>query len=222
MEGIYPIYKPKGPTSYKIIDKIKKITGKKKVGHGGTLDPLASGVLIVAIGRSYTKKISSIVKEEKEYIATIKLGETSDTDDKGGEIEKREVLEIPKKKDIEKILPLFQGKIIQRPPIFSALKIKGTPSYKLARKGKSPKLSPREVLIKKIEIIDFSYPMLNLRTVTGPGVYIRSLARDIGEKLKTGGRVEDLERVRVGKYKKEDCLTLEELKSSLKIKGKED
>jgi tRNA pseudouridine55 synthase len=209
---IFAVYKPKGPTSYDIIRQIKKIVGKEeKIGHAGTLDPLASGVLVIAIGRESTKKISETVKKEKEYIAKIKLGETSVTDDEEGEKTVQQANFKPEREAIERILPEFTGEIMQTPPIYSAIKVKGDEAYKLARKGKEVKLVSRKVLIKNIEIISYEWPYLVLKVVTGPGVYIRSLARDIGKKLGVGGYLADLERTRVGDFTKERAIPAEKL-----------
>ena len=197
---IVGIYKPKGPTSHDIVDQVRKITGEKKVGHAGTLDPLAEGVLVIAVGRQSTKKISTIVKKEKEYIAQVKLGETSTTDDEEGEKTKQEVSTNPGLNDIEKVLPQFIGQIQQIPPVYSAIKVKGKKAYQEARKGKLMQLEPRQVEIKEIELFNYDWPYLELRVVTGPGVYIRSLARDIGQALQVGGYLASLKRTRVGDY----------------------
>ncbi|PIY95945.1 MAG: tRNA pseudouridine(55) synthase TruB [Candidatus Kerfeldbacteria bacterium CG_4_10_14_0_8_um_filter_42_10] len=208
---ILAIYKPKGPTSHDIINQLRKITGVKKIGHAGTLDPLARGVLVVGIGREATKCLNTIVQKEKEYIATIKLGEESATDDQEGTKKKVKVVKKPALSEIKKVVNRFQGEISQKPPIYSAVKIKGKKAYQLARRGKQVDLKFRQVEIKAIEILQYRWPYLKLRTVTGPGVYIRSLARDIGSKLKTGGFLADLERTRVGSFTKEKSLSLEEL-----------
>ncbi len=205
MQGIYPIYKPKGPTSHDIIDKLRKITGVKKIGHAGTLDPMAEGVLIVAIGREYTKKIHTYVVAEKEYEAEILLGKTSDTLDIEGEIREKKVEKIPSLEEIKTTLNSFTGKIKQTPPIYSAVKVQGKPAYKLARKGKIPRLKPREVEIKEIDLLSYSYPLLKINVTTGSGVYIRSLAQGIGEKLSTGALLSSLIRKRVGKYTIKKC-----------------
>jgi tRNA pseudouridine55 synthase len=204
---IVGIIKPKGPTSNDIVQKVKKITGKK-VGHAGTLDPLASGVLVLGIDKD-TKRLNEVVKKEKEYVATFKFGAYSTTDDEEGEKTEIEVKEIPSREKVEEIVKEFIGEISQIPPKYSAVKIKGEEAYKLARKGEDVSLKPRMVKIEKIEILGYDYPLLEVRIVTGPGVYIRSLARDIGEKLKVGGYMAELERTRVGDYTKENSYTLE-------------
>lgn len=200
-EGIYAVYKPKGPTSHDVINQLRRETGVKKIGHAGTLDPLASGVLVVGIGREATKQLASVVKKEKEYLAKIRLGMTSTTDDdEGVKTEIKIVGKIPTLGEIKKTVAKFQGEINQTPPVYSAVKVKGKAAYKLARQGQTPKLKPRKALIKEIEVLKYRWPYLELRVVTGPGVYIRALARDIGEKLEVGGYLADLERVRVGDF----------------------
>ena len=212
MKGIIAVYKPKGPTSHDIIDQIRKVTGERKVGHAGTLDPLASGVLVVAIGREATRRLSLEVKKEKEYLAEIKFGLNSITDDEEGEKTIwPQPLNIPDKKLVKETLLLFVGEITQMPPAYSALKIKGTSAYKLARKGLEVKLAERQVTIKQIEFLDYTWPLLKIKVVCGPGVYIRALARDIGNKLGVGGYLTALERTRVGDFKIEEAIKVEQL-----------
>ncbi len=206
--GIIGIIKPKGISSFDVIRKLRQMSDIKKIGHAGTLDPLATGVLVVGVGKQACQKLNSIVKKEKEYIAKIKLGVNSTTDDEEGDKQIVNVENIPLLSQIKSIIPDFQGKIYQIPPIFSAIKIHGQPAYKLARQGKKVVLKKRLVEIKQIKILKYKWPYLELKVVTGPGVYIRSLARDIGEKLKTGGYLANLERTRVGDFKKENCLLI--------------
>ena len=212
---IVAVLKPKGPTSHDIIDEIRLITGEQKVGHAGTLDPLASGVLVVGIGREATKKLNEIVQKEKEYIASVRLGVTSTTDDEEGLKHEVEVKEIPEDKKISLSVRRFVGSINQTPPVYSAVKVGGQESYKRARRGEEVKLRPRAVEIKEIEILEYKWPILKLRVVTGPGVYIRSLARDIGASLGVGGYLAKLERTRVGEFTKEKAISMENLKINL-------
>lgn len=214
---IIAINKTKGPTSFDIVAQVRKITNTKKVGHAGTLDPLASGVLVVAVGREDTKKINSIVEKEKEYIADIKLGEESETDDSEGE--KLPISDkVPTDEEIKAVLLNFGGEIMQVPPQFSAIKIAGKRAYKSARAGVEVELPARPVIIKEIELLAYDYPQVKLRVVTGPGVYIRSLARDIGRELGTGAYMSDLVRTRVGKFTIDKALTVEELGASTLVK----
>jgi len=209
---IFAVYKPKGLTSHDVVNQIRKITGEKRVGHAGALDPLAKGVLVVGIGRKATKKLSEIVKKEKEYLVTVRLGMESATDDEEGAKTKLVIVKKPTLHEIRAIIKKFQGQILQLPPAYSAVKIGGRPAYKLARQGRPVNLRPRRVVIKKIKILSYHWPYLKLKVVTGPGVYIRSLARDIGRGLKVGGYLYNLERTRVGNFTKKTALTLTQLK----------
>lgn len=202
---IIPVYKEEGPTSRDVLNTIQKLTGEKKVGHGGTLDPLAKGVLIVAIGRESTKKLHNDSFYEKEYRATIFLGEESITDDREGE-KKKISGKKPSKREVEDVLAGFLKEKYQIPPAFSAIKVKGKESYKVARKGVFLNLEPKKIEIKKIEVKKYSYPFLEINVITGSGVYIRSIARDIGKKLKTGAYLYSLIRTRVGSYCIDDCV----------------
>jgi len=208
-KGIYNIYKPKGPTSYDIIRRMKGMTSEKRIGHGGTLDPLASGVLIVAIGREFTRDLDKVVKGEKEYIATVKLGQTSTTQDEEGEKTDYKFEKFPEIDQVKDTLDKFIGEITQIPPIYSALKIKGQPAYKLARAGKDVEIKSRTIQIREIEVLDYKWPILKIRVVCSSGTYIRTLANDIGMSLQTGGYLADLIRSRIADYKIEDSIKLD-------------
>ena len=197
---IFAVYKPKGLTSNDVLNKLRRFYGTKKVGHAGTLDPLAKGVLVVAVGREATKKLGELVKKEKEYLATVRLGIKSTTDDAEGEKTVQQVRHKPMSSEVKKVLKKFEGEIFQIPPIFSAVKIQGKEAYKYARKGQEVTLKPRKVEVKKIVVLKYHWPYLKLKVITGSGVYIRSLARDLGEKLKIGGYLFNLERTRVGDF----------------------
>ncbi|MEK7093941.1 MAG: tRNA pseudouridine(55) synthase TruB [Patescibacteria group bacterium] len=212
-QPIVAVWKPKGPSSFKMVSLIRKLTGEKKVGHAGTLDPLAEGVLVIGIGREGTKQLHDIVGHQKEYEAVIKLGEESSTDDAEGEKTKFEVSLVPSREMIGEVVDKFIGNIEQTPPPYSAMKIGGKRAYKLAREGKEVILLPRPVAIKNIEIMGYSWPILEIRVVTGPGVYIRSLARDIGRELKTGGYIASLTRTRVGEFTREQAIKLPDRES---------
>jgi tRNA pseudouridine55 synthase len=207
-EGIVAIYKEEGMTSHDVVDAVRRHTGQKRVGHAGTLDPCAKGVLVVGIGRSATKRLDQIVGREKEYVTRIKLGWRSTTDDREGEKEQVSVAAIPAEDNIRDALKHFEGIIAQRPPAFSAVKIGGRPAYRFARARKQVELAIREVEVKEIELLAYEWPFLDLRMVTGPGVYVRAIARDLGEALGTGGYVEQLERTRVGSFVKEQAVRL--------------
>ncbi|MBU1164701.1 tRNA pseudouridine(55) synthase TruB [Patescibacteria group bacterium] len=212
MSQIISIYKPKGPTSNDVVKILKKYFNEKKVGHAGTLDPLARGVLVIGVGREATKKLGDIVKKEKEYIANIKLGQNSTTDDEEGEKTQIKIKHKPTTDEIKSILTKFEGKIKQTPPIYSAIKVKGQEAYKLARKGMQVELKPRIVEIKQIKLLKYAWPNLEIKVTCGPGTYIRSLARDIGKELNTGGYLTELERTRVGQFRKEQAESISKFK----------
>lgn len=237
-KGVFAAYKTRGMTSHDVVARVRKITGVQRVGHGGTLDPLAEGVLVIAIGRENTKLLDQYVKGEKEYIAKIKLGEISVTDDSEGPIKayreiKSRVEGIKKSKnknlrdpitydlrpklaDIERVIQKYIGIFPQVPPIYSAKKVNGKTAYKQARRGSNIKLEPKMVKIMDIKVYSFKYPFLTIRVTCGSGVYIRSLARDIGHDLGVGGYLASLERTRVATFKKNDCIGIEHLETSLK------
>jgi len=217
MNGIYVINKPVGPTSHDIIDQLRKKTGIKKIGHAGTLDPLASGVLVVAIGREYTKQLDELVQKEKEYIAKIKFGFTSTTDDEEGEKEEVKISAEVSQKSIELAVRKFIGDIKQMPPIYSSVKVGGQPAHRRVRKGEDVRLGERDVTIKSIEILGYNWPYLEIKVICGAGVYIRSLARDIGKKLGVGGYLSYLERTRVGVFTKDEAMTLSDFEKSYTI-----
>lgn len=200
------INKPLGMSSQRAVQVVKywarKKTGNKKirVGHGGTLDPLATGVLIVAVGREYTKNISVIVGATKEYEAKVFLGATSATDDAEGEKIIHDISHIPLRSDIEKVLQKFIGDIVQIPPAYSAIKIAGKEAYKRVRHGEIVEMQPRTVHIDAIEVMSYTYPIVEIRVICGTGTYIRSLARDIGECLGTGAYMAGLVRTRIGEF----------------------
>jgi len=213
MRGIFAVNKPKGPSSAWVINRLKNFFNEKKIGHAGTLDPLATGVLVVGVGRSATKQLRYFMDQEKEYIGVIKLGETSTTDDDEGEKIFTPDQDPKSITEIENIMPQFIGSCVwQRPPCYSAIKVGGQRAYAVARQGGEPLLGPRQVVIKSIKILNYKWPYLQVRVVCGSGTYIRALARDIGERLGCGGYLKSLERTRVGDFYLKDAKTLEELK----------
>lgn len=182
--GILIINKPAGPTSHDIVDKIRGITGIKKVGHAGTLDPFAEGVLIILIEKA-TKSQSKFMEMPKTYVADIELSET-----------RTPIV----KSRVSGVLKTFIGETEQIPPIYSAIKIKGRKAYELARKGIKPKLKPRKVKIYEVELRKYKWPELEIKVKCGKGTYIRSLAHDIGQKLGCGAYLKNLTRTQIGKY----------------------
>lgn len=209
---ILAIWKPKGPTSHDVVDAVRRITDERRVGHAGTLDPMAEGVLVIGIGREATKRLATIVGHEKEYVATIRLGATSDTDDAGGMVSESVVQGPVNQEDVERVLPLFIGRIKQVPPAYSAVKIKGTPAHRRVRRGEEVQLAPRIVTVHSIDLLRYEWPQLELRVVCGPGTYIRALARDIGERLGVGGHLTALTRTRVGTSTEAIAMTIEQLR----------
>ncbi len=198
---------------------------KTKVGHAGTLDPFATGLLIVGVGREATKRLDEFKNMPKVYIATLKLGATSTTFDPEGEItittqnEDTNFIE-PTKKEIKYILKSFLGKQLQIPPMFSAKKVGGKKLYDLARKGIEIERQPNEIEIYNIELLDYTYPNLKIEVGCSTGTYIRTIAHDIGQKLGVGAYCEELERTEIGKYKLTNALepknvTEENLKGNL-------
>lgn len=204
---IFAVNKPVGPTSNDVLNALRKKLNTRKMGHAGTLDPLAQGVLVVAVGAA-TRKLSEVVGQEKEYLAQIHFGSTSATDDAEGPLSPHPVSEPPTIKKIQTVLSKFEGRIQQTPPVFSAIKVRGQEAYKRVRAGEAVQLAPRVVEIKEIEPRSYHWPMLELRVVCGKGVYIRSLARDLGETLGVGAYLAGLTRTRIGAFTLEQALSM--------------
>lgn len=214
MDGYLLIDKPTGMSSFAALAKVRRIireaTGNKvKIGHTGTLDPAASGLLILALG-SYTKRASDFSKLDKSYDAQLTLGFRSTTADREGEITAVSK-QIPTEQKVAKALNTFSGLISQTPPAHSAVKIGGQRAYKLARAGKTVQIEPRKVTIYSIENIKYEYPKLSFTTTVSSGTYIRSLAQDIGEKLGVGAYLSDLRRLSVGEFNIRGAASLENL-----------
>ena len=188
------INKPVGPTSFGVIARLRKITGIKKIGHAGTLDPAASGILLCAIGREATRQIFQFVKMDKEYEALIILGSISETFDREGEIIKKYSSKPIKIKEIRKTVDFFLGKQEQIPPMFSAKKVGGKKLCNLARKGIEIKREPAQIEIYKLKILKYRWPKLRLRIKCSSGTYIRSIAADLGAKLGCGAYLAGLVR----------------------------
>ena len=203
--------KPYGWTSFQVVSKVRSAISKKlhvkkmKVGHAGTLDPLATGVLIVCTGKS-TKLIDELQSHTKEYIATLKLGATTPSYDKETEEDAVYPTEHITKELVETVLQRFIGTIEQTPPEYSAVKINGKRAYEFARKGKSVELKPKTLVIDSIELLECNFPEIVIRVVCSKGTYIRALARDIGRELQSGAYLTGLLRTRIGEYKIDECL----------------
>ncbi len=203
--------KPYGCTSFDVVGRIRwqlcrKLGVRKlKVGHAGTLDPLATGVLIICTGRA-TKRIVEFQYNTKEYIATIRLGATTPSFDLEKPIDATYPTEHITRQMVEETLQQFKGTIEQIPPTFSACKVDGRRAYKFARKGEEVELKPKILQIDEIELLDCSLPDITIRVVCSKGTYIRALARDIGVALHSGGHLTALRRTRVGDFRAEECL----------------
>lgn len=215
--GIYLVDKPSGPSSHDIVNYFRKLSGIKRVGHCGTLDPLASGLLIILVGREYTKKQDLYLKKDKEYLVKARLGITTDTYDKNGQttrITSWEKLKEINKTNLLKVLPEFKGQILQTVPIFSAVKIKGQKLYQKARKKEKVKLPIREIKIKKLILKSFEKDVKNknitfeLLVTCSSGTYIRSLVQDLGNKLKVGAHVIELRRTQIDKFHVKNSITI--------------
>jgi len=198
--GFILIDKPVGPSSFGVIARLRKITSLKKIGHAGTLDPFASGLLVCAIGREATREIEKFVKLDKEYVADVVLGKRTDTFDRQGETIFEYSGEKIAKKKIKEVVASFSGKQEQIPPMFSAKKINGKKLYELARQGIEIERQPSKIEIFKIKILKYNWPRLKIRVKCSSGTYVRSLADDIGQKLGCGAYLEELRRTKIGKF----------------------
>ena len=215
------IDKPLYWTSFDAVRKIRNLTRTKKVGHAGTLDPLASGLLIVCTGK-FTKKINEYMAQEKEYTGTITLGATTPTYDLESEPAMSGSFDHLTPEDLEAATAAFKGPILQVPPIHSAIKKEGKRVYELARKGVDVKLEPRPVTIHAFEIVKVELPVVHFRVVCSTGTYIRSLANDYGAALGCGGYLSSLCRTRIGDFLLKDALTIEQLEAQVKNEVRKD
>ena len=212
-DGILLIDKPAGMTSFGVVARVRRVlsqqAGKKvKVGHTGTLDPFATGLLILCVGKE-TKNAMSYTKLDKVYEATIRLGQVSTTGDLEGEVTDVNDKQ-PTQEEVVAVLEKFTGESTQRPPIYSAIKIGGRRAYDLARAGKEVEIPERTVTIYSLELVEYAYPELKVRTHVSSGTYIRSLAQDIGEILGVGAYCTQLRRTKVADWQVNDAQTLEE------------
>jgi len=202
------IDKPLNWTSFDVVRKLRGLVRTRKIGHAGTLDPLATGLLIMCTGK-YTKRISEYMAQEKEYTGTITIGARTATFDLESEPQDKKDYSAITREVLLDAVTAFTGSIQQVPPIHSAIKINGQRVYELAREGKEVKLEPRSVTIKEFEIIDFQPPVIHFRVVCSTGTYIRSLANDLGAALGCGGYLSGLRRTRIGTFLAEQAMTIE-------------
>lgn len=211
--GLILVNKPIGITSFKLVHIIKKKLKVKKVGHCGTLDPLASGLMIVLVGK-YTKLQDKFMKQDKFYYATIKLGIKTDSGDLDGNIISQSDYSHVTKESIKQACNNFIGKIQQIPPMYSALKVNGQKLYELARKGITIERKPREITIYNIDLIDYQKDTFSIRVKCSSGTYIRTLAQDIGTKLNTDTVLINLVREEIGNYKLTDAINIDNIKEN--------
>jgi tRNA pseudouridine55 synthase len=209
IEGILLVNKPRGKTSFSLVSALRKMVGIRKIGHAGTLDPFATGVMVMLIGKNYTRLSDQLLTQDKEYLAQAHLGIATDTYDCEGKPTATSGA-IPTREQIEEALQQFQGEIDQQPPMYSAKKIQGKKLYELARKGKTIDRPSAKVWVHT-ELVDYDYPLLTLKITCSKGTYIRSLAHDLGSLLGCGAHLSALKRLRSGLYRLEECLDGEQL-----------
>lgn len=210
LHGFLNLTKPRGMTSHDVVARVRALTRQPRVGHAGTLDPLAEGVLPIALGRA-TRLADRVGEGEKTYYARVHLGETTATDDAEGEVLHRVPLPPLALEDLELALGRFRGEIEQVPPAFSAIKVQGKRAYRAARRGETVVLAPRQVRIYELRLLEWSTPVATLLVRCSRGTYIRALARDVGQALGVGGHLERLVRVAVGRFDLSWAIGLEEL-----------
>lgn len=211
LNGIIIIQKEAGYTSHDVVAKMRGICKQKKIGHTGTLDPQATGVLPVCLG-SGTRLCDMLTDKDKEYVAELLLGVETDTQDITGSVLKTCPVEVSDE-EVTAAVMSFQGVYHQIPPMYSALKVDGKKLYELARAGKEVERKAREVFIHEIEILELALPVVKMRVACSKGTYIRTLCADIGEKLGCGGTMKSLQRTRVGSFTLEKAVTLKELET---------
>ena len=220
MDKVLYFDKPLGWTSFNLVNRVRGVLSrhigvkKLKVGHAGTLDPLATGVMILCTGKN-TKLIESFQYQTKEYVATIKLGATTPSFDLETEIDAEYPTEHITEELVKETLAKFIGEIQQIPPTYSAIKINGKRAYEYARKGDEVELKPKTLVIDEIELLDYKMPEIMVRVVCSKGTYIRALARDIGEALQSGGHLTALRRTQIGDIRVENCLQYDDFVKNL-------
>ena len=208
-EGILLVDKPKGNTSFSLVGKLRYLSGIKKIGHAGTLDPFATGVLVLLVGRPYTKLSDTFLHSDKAYTGQIQLGAATDTYDLEGEVTCTSN-KIPSLEEVEKAVATFQGEIQQIPPMYSAKKIQGKKLYELARKGIEIKRSPVKIEVQ-LSLLSYAYPHLTFSLECSKGTYVRSIAHDLGNLLGSCAHLQTLKRTRSGIFHIDDCVAGEKL-----------
>jgi tRNA pseudouridine55 synthase len=211
--GILNVNKPQGMTSFAVVSLVRRRTGIRRVGHAGTLDPIADGVLPVCLGPA-TRLVEYIVSAPKTYLATIRLGEATDSYDSEGTVTATGDPSAVTLEDVEAALPHFAGEIDQLPPMYSALKYEGQPLYRYARQGKTVPRQPRRVAVHRLELLAYTPPLIELEMEVGRGAYVRSLAHDLGERLGCHGHLVRLTRTASGPFALADAVSIEELEGA--------
>jgi len=215
MDGILNVNKPAGKTSFGIVAIIRRLSGERRVGHAGTLDPAATGVLPVCLGQA-TRVVEYLMDSTKKYRADIGLGITTDTYDAAGTVEKRSDISGITRAHLEEVLNSFRGKILQTPPMYSALKHRGKPLYELARNGITIERQQRQVEIYCLEILKWRPPVVTVDVVCSKGTYVRSLAHDIGQALGCGAIVQDLIRLKCCTFEIQNAVSITELETAFR------
>lgn len=211
-EGILLIDKPLGITSFRLVAQLRRLTGVRKIGHAGTLDPFATGVMVMLIGRQFTQLSNLFLDADKEYLTTLKLGVVTDSFDCTGQVVAAAEI-VPSLEELQEAIAHFQGEIEQVPPMFSAKKQNGRKLYELARKGETVAREPVRVRAE-IHLLSYCYPEAVIRVACSKGTYIRSLGHDIGQRLGSGAHLTTLRRLRSGSFSLDRCLDGELLNAS--------
>jgi tRNA pseudouridine55 synthase len=214
VDGLLVIDKPPSWTSHDVVARIRRLTGERRVGHAGTLDPLATGVLVVGIGQG-TRVLTFLDKDRKTYAAVVRLGQSTSTYDAAGEITSESGVEQISQTGVEEALELFRGPFTQLPPMFSAIKVAGRPLYRYAREGIELERTPRSVFVTSLRLLAFDPPLVHLEIESSAGFYVRSLANDLGSALGCGGHLEALRRMRSGPFGAGDACSLEDVERAV-------
>ncbi|MEA2063123.1 MAG: tRNA pseudouridine(55) synthase TruB [Gemmatimonadota bacterium] len=213
IHGVLPVDKPAGLTSHDVVARVRRILGVRKVGHSGTLDPLATGLLVLCVGGA-TRFASYLTSQDKTYRARILLGASTTTDDAEGEVLFRysgDLEHLVTRQSLQEAIDSLAGEVMQRPPLYSSKKIGGVPAYRLARRGETPDLSPVPVRIEPVQVLEVRLPEIELEFTCSAGTYLRAFARDLGSKLECGGHLKQLVRKRSGGLGLDEACTLDEI-----------
>lgn len=212
IDGVLIVDKDRGWTSHDVVSRVRKVLGQRKVGHTGTLDPMATGVLVVCLGRA-TRIVRFLDDGEKAYTAEIRLGVSTDTFDAEGAVTQIKAVPDFTMEEIETVCGAFRGRIRQVPPMFSAVKVSGRKLYELAREGREIPRAPREVIVSELDILSYRTPILRIKVVCSKGTYVRALAHDIGKHLGPGGHLAALRRTRCGRFTEAQSLPMAQVAS---------